>query len=1295
MRKVLSTAALFLCTLTTFAQFSGSGAGTASDPYKIFYADQLNQVRNFTNQSGVVFKLMSDIDLTAWMTANNPGQGWEPVGVTASPFKGVFDGNGKKITGFTINRPSTDYVGLFGCADGATIKDLTIEGDVKGGSYTGAFVGSGSSTLSGLTYRGDVSGSSNTGGIVGNCSSSISNVIVVGNVTGSQYVGGIAGKSLSTLNSASYTGDVTGSSYAGGISGHGSTINNSSSNGTIEGSDCVGGISGESSTISNCSSMGVVRGHDKVGGITGSSYGTITACYSYNDVIGNGNYIGGVIGSADGTSFTITKCFSYGDVSGAGYVGGIIGSHKITSNNGTLSNCYAIGTISSSDSNIGGIAGCLVGELSDSYYTGDLSGSNNVGGIVGQMQNGSIVRNYSNATIAGAKNVGGIVGIIVGSTVKSNMSLNKEIRATSSAGRIYGSKGSSVTIGTNGTSEDNRALSDTRVIVSGVTQEIEDNEQNGVNNGAAYFKLKGNYVSHGWDFNNNWANLETETYPYKPWQAAPPTITSALVSGDNSISGRSMDGGTVYIKIGSRAIQSVSCSGTSFTITGFGTLKSGEPVSLYAKAAGKETSYINQFTVGYPGSGTEADPWRVYTADDIQGVYKSGYYKQMNDIDLTSWISANSTTAGWKPVGYSGSGAIVYDGNNHKVTGLWTNTSDDYVGLFSSMSNGTIRNLTVEASSKKVKGGNYTGIVIGYIGEGSLENVSAKGNVTANDWVGGVAGACMNYVNLQQVSYTGQVTATGIVGGITGFFGSGKVAGCESKNVTVRSTEGLYVGGLIGWSDSSIASSKVTGTITRTGTSEGAFVGGLSSSSLGVTQCSADVTVSNASVNGLTAGLVADAGTIDECLSAGSVTSTGTGAYTGGLVAKSKSMISDSYSKANVTGTLYTAGLVAYNYGFVRNCYASGNVSSNMYGSGLVGYNDGSNADVHRSIARGTKVEVSDQSGWGLRVIGGYKNGAPDPSEDNYAWAGMQVSLNGVPKQVQDNILDGYSKSDAEIINQATYQSIGFDFNAKWSMPTDGYPVLQWEEQEAAPVVTKGDLNNDGSVSISDVVLIIDVIAGTITDANQVAAADVNGDGDVSITDCVAAIDLIAAQSGAGSRMAMPKNVTAMTTDNNDYISASLCDGELSVALNNDHRYTAFQMLVTMPEGMTFGRGMIDEMRGAGHQLAVRPLGNGQYLLAGFSLDNEELSGSHGRLFTVATSGESTGCITISDVRFADVRAEEFSLRDLTVTDTATGISETGISVMGESNYFDLQGRRVERPTKGLYIMNGKKMYHK
>ena len=48
MKQFLLTGALFLCSiLSTFAPFSGSGSGTESDPYLIFYADQLTQVRNY------------------------------------------------------------------------------------------------------------------------------------------------------------------------------------------------------------------------------------------------------------------------------------------------------------------------------------------------------------------------------------------------------------------------------------------------------------------------------------------------------------------------------------------------------------------------------------------------------------------------------------------------------------------------------------------------------------------------------------------------------------------------------------------------------------------------------------------------------------------------------------------------------------------------------------------------------------------------------------------------------------------------------------------------------------------------------------------------------------------------------------------------------------------------------------------------------------------------------------------------------------------------------------------------
>ena len=132
MKRLLFIWALFLCSLSSvFAQYSGSGSGTENDPYLIFYAEQLNQVRNFLEKD-VYFKLMSDIDLTDWISENAPKQGWQPIGVDNSSFWGVFDGNGHQISSVNIYRSDTNNVGLFGATHGATIKNLTVRGKIEG-----------------------------------------------------------------------------------------------------------------------------------------------------------------------------------------------------------------------------------------------------------------------------------------------------------------------------------------------------------------------------------------------------------------------------------------------------------------------------------------------------------------------------------------------------------------------------------------------------------------------------------------------------------------------------------------------------------------------------------------------------------------------------------------------------------------------------------------------------------------------------------------------------------------------------------------------------------------------------------------------------------------------------------------------------------------------------------------------------------------------------------------------------------------------------------------------------------
>ena len=1409
MKRIMTMVALAICSLTTvWAQASMSGSGTSSDPYKIYYPDQLHQVRNYLNQSGVYFKLMNDIDITEWNEANNPGQGWEPIGVQSAPFKGVFDGNNKKITGFSITRGSTDYVGFFGYIDGATVKNLTIEGPVTGRCYVGAFVGygTGNCTLSGLTHNGAITAGSYAGHIVGQYSGPISNATATGNISCTNgYVGGIVGyqtTSGNTISNVQMSGNITVSSssaqYIGGIVGASmATISNATYSGSIVSTgNYVGGISGQSrNAVSSSRVSGSVKGKSYVGGICGMSSTDITNCYSYGDVTGTGSYVGGVVGQG---IISVTHCASFGNISGESYVGGVIGYFGSSSGNEEIPefqyvtrreefestttqtiedtfkgvetkeqniiNCYVVGNVTSTNNYAGGICGyagnccswkkstgvflilyptdyvhavekkgvvdrnasgtywcykytAVITKLSvsDNYYNGILQGKDNVGGIVGCGGTITVTRNYSNATITGAAHVGGIIGDIksvsgglkyypydlstpvgIGSTaysseLKSNMAINSAVIATSNAGRIYGSiSASGVTVGANSNAaEDNRALYEGRLVISGVTQELVDNEQNGVNNGVAYFKLKANYVSHGWDFNDNWKNLETESFPYKPWQAAPPTISSNLVSGETSISGNSVDGGTVYVTVGNNAEVSTACSGTDWTLTGLPVLTSGALVSFYTEVSGKENSYRSQATVSFPGSGTAADPWRVYTAEDLQGVYKPGYYKQMNDINLASWISANSSTKGWVPVGYDGTDPIVYDGDNHKVTGLWVNSTDDYSGLFSKFSKGTIRNLTVQATAKQVKGGNYVGIVIGKIGEGTIENVTATGNVSANGYVGGIAGYTSG-TTLKTLSYTGQLTATGWVGGITSYAQTGTVTECEVKEATIKGTNSTYVGGLVAYSLAMISKCNVSGTITKTGTQNGAYVGGLAGySTNNITECSTDVTVSSASASGKAAGLLAKgSGTIQLCSAAGSVTSTGSDSYTGGLVAytESSTKIEDCYSTANVTGTKWTAGLVAYNYGKVNRCYASGNVSSVYYGAGLVGENDGSSAITTNSVALGTKVEVSDQSGWGIRVVGNFKNNAPEPDMENlFAWQGMQVSINGVPKSIPDNNLDGTAISTAQTKNSDTYESLYWDFDEVWAMPTDGYPYLQWQAMAA---VTKGDLNNDGTINIVDIMLIIDIMSGENTDEIMALAADINDDSNVNIVDIMCAIDLMAGQTTNNAPRLAPRMHRAY-----DSISATASENSIDISLNNDREYSAFQMMVTLPEGCVLDDIMLNGNRAGRHQVTWRQTNDNQYLVAGFSTTKKKISGSAGTLMTINCSGLS-GEVTISNVIFATTDAQGYQLNDVSVEGISTGIMTIDSNrLTTDYSVYDLQGRKIDgQLKKGVYIVNGKKI---
>ena len=267
-----------------------SGSGTSGSPYQIDSLANLYWITQNASSWGSYFVQTANIDASSDASWDSD-QGFTPIGNSTTNFTGTYDGGGHTITGLYINRNSSYYVGLFGYASEATIKNLgVINVNITGHVGVGGLVGN------------------NTYGSVTNCYST-------GTVTGSyyydgsnygSYVGGLIGGNAYDHVSRCYsTASVNGQIYIGGLIGYldaGSVIENSYS---------TGGVSCQ---------------YSHFGGFAGTMVScTVTDCYSTGNVSGSGGsvYAGGFTG--DIGSVTLTDCYSTGGVSGTNYVGGLVG----------------------------------------------------------------------------------------------------------------------------------------------------------------------------------------------------------------------------------------------------------------------------------------------------------------------------------------------------------------------------------------------------------------------------------------------------------------------------------------------------------------------------------------------------------------------------------------------------------------------------------------------------------------------------------------------------------------------------------------------------------------------------------------------------------------------------------------------------------------------------------------------------------------------------------------------------------------------------------------------------------
>jgi uncharacterized protein (DUF2141 family) len=507
------------------------GDGSLDNPYQVAIPEQLDNVRECLDKH---FIQKADIDLSSYHTDG----GWIPIGVSGSSFTGTFNGNGKTISNLTINRSTTDYVGLFGVT-GATaqIQNMKLENtNVTGKQYTGALVGRNEGTITDSYATGAVTGAGTyVGGLVGFNTKAISGSYTTGTVNGQQRTGGLAGENGGTITNSYATGAVTGAgTYVGGLVGFNTkAISGSYTTGTVNGQQRTGGLAGENkgtittcyatgavtsaddyvgglvgynqqnSSITNSYAIGKVFGRQRTGGLVGESNGTIASSYSTGAVTSAYDYVGGLVGYNSGS---IINSYATGAVTDAyDNGGGLVGY-----NSGSIINSYATGAVTDAYAYVGGLVGWNSGSVTNSYATGAVTGTLDVGGLVGINRKGSISESYATGAVTGSKYIGGLAGVIYEGSITNSY-------ATGAVTGIYDHGGLAGSY-TSGTITNSYWDKDTSGRDSSAGGEGKTTEQ---------MKEQETYV--GWDFNDTWSIEGSKNNGY-PFLKNNPPATSATIS---------------------------------------------------------------------------------------------------------------------------------------------------------------------------------------------------------------------------------------------------------------------------------------------------------------------------------------------------------------------------------------------------------------------------------------------------------------------------------------------------------------------------------------------------------------------------------------------------------------------------------------------------------------------------------------------------------------------------------------------------------------------------------------------
>lgn len=259
---------------------------------------------------------------------------------------------------------------------------------------------------------------------------------------------------------------------------------------------------------------------------------------------------------------------------------------------------------------------------------------------------------------------------------------------------------------------------------------------------------------------------------------------------------------------------------------------------------------------------------------------------------------------------------------------------------------------------------------------------------------------------------------------------------------------------------------------------------------------------------------------------------------------------------------------------------------------------------------------------------------------------------------------------------------------------------IAWAQIPLPPLTLLGDANDNGNVTVADVVTTANYVAGKDVDnfhfnnANVVLAEE-GEEEEITAADITAIVNIVL-ESSKG-KMGMKRHAAVVATEDRLVSDNFKVRGNepitIDVKLENTADYAALQADIKLPEGMQL-QDVVKGARASNHSMVYNVNADGILKVVIYSLSNEAFLNAEGSLFSlVVKAREDCNDIIIDGIRASDASSNTYNLGfkgGYNLTDT-TGIPT--ISDAAEAQYFTLQGVRVDRPERGgiyIRIIDGK-----